>query len=135
MPIEGYRGITLKRELIDKIEEYIRDYPEQGYKSLADFVTDAIRRRAEELRMFAITPRFEHVNTYEDHVLILDRKIGPQATVTLQVRTVGESSFEFHCERCGRTNCEHILYATTIPEVMRPAEKKGWKYKGKHGEI
>ena len=58
MPVDKYRGVTLQRELIDKVEQYIEDYPEQGYKSIADFVTDAVRRRAEELNVFKLTPRF-----------------------------------------------------------------------------
>ena len=135
MPVDKYRGVTLQRELIDKIEQYIEDYPEQGYKSIADFVTDAVRRRAEELQLFQVTPRFQHFNTYEDSVVILDRKLGPHANaVTLRVKPVGENRFELHCERCSSTSCEHVLYATTIPEVVKSFEKRGGQYKGEWGE-
>ena len=135
MPVDKYRGVTLQRELIDKIEQYIEDYPEQGYKSIADFVTDAVRRRAEELQLFQVTPRFQHFNTYEDSVVILDRKLGSHVNaVTLRVKPVGENRFELYCERCSSTSCEHVLYATTIPEVVKSFEKRGGQYKGEWGE-
>jgi len=89
MPMDKYRCMTLQRELVDKIEQYIKDYPEKGYKSIADFVTDAARRRAGELRLFHVTPRFEHFNTDKDRMVILDRKLGPHANVvTLSVKPV-----------------------------------------------
>jgi len=135
MPVDKYRGVTLQRELIDKIEEYIADYPEQGYKSIADFVTDAVRRRAEELQLFEVTPRFAHFNTYEDHVVILDRKLGPRANaITLRVKPVGENGFKLHCERCSSTKCEHALYAATVPGVLDSLEERGRAYKGEHAE-
>ena len=135
MPAEKYRGITLQRELVDKIEQYISDYPEKGYKSIADFVTDAVRRRAEELQLFQVTPRFEHFNTYEDRVVILDRRLGSHANVvTLRVKPVGGNGFKLYCERCNSTNCEHVLYAATIPEVLDSFEERDGVYKGKYGE-
>jgi hypothetical protein len=45
MPIGKYRGISLRRELVNKREEYMKAHPESGYKSLADFVTDAVREK------------------------------------------------------------------------------------------
>lgn len=134
MPLDRYRGITLQRELVDKIERYIKDYPEKGYKSIADFVTDAVRRRAEELRLFQSIPRFEHFNVYEDRVLIVDRKFQPRKILALRFMPIGENGWKLHCEHCDSANCEHVLYATTIPEVMNPPREKGWRYRGKYGE-
>ena len=46
---DGFRGISIKKELIDAIEQLIETHPNAGYKNIAEFVTDAIRRRKEQL--------------------------------------------------------------------------------------
>jgi len=124
MPVDKYRGVTLQRELIDKIEQYIEDYPEQGYKSIADFVTDAIRRRAEELNVFKLAPRFEHFNVYEDHATIWDKKL------SLAVDVYPREDGTMWCKHCESTDCEHVEFALTVPEIIKPLEKRGWSHKG-----
>jgi metal-responsive CopG/Arc/MetJ family transcriptional regulator len=64
--LSEYSKISLKKELMEKIEQFIREYPEHGYRSLAQFIEDAVRRRADELRVFELTPRFRHFNTNEN---------------------------------------------------------------------
>ena len=49
---EEYRSIRLRRAVLNKVEKYILEHPEMGYKSLADFVTDAIREKLIELHSF-----------------------------------------------------------------------------------
>ena len=67
--------------------------------------------------------------------MILDRKLGLHTNaVTLRLKPVGENGFKLYCERCNSTNCEHVLYATTIPEVVKSFEKRGGEYKGEWGE-
>ena len=79
MPMDKYRGVSLQRELINLIEEYIKTHPEMGYKSLADFVTDAVREKCSELKILVATselPQLEHFNISENGVRILDRSLG-----------------------------------------------------------
>ena len=57
MRMVEYRKISLKKELCDEVEEFIREHPEFGYRSIAEFVEDAIRRRAEELGILTSTRR------------------------------------------------------------------------------
>ena len=42
MPKGDYRGISLSKTLVDRIEEAIKD---TSYKSIADFVTDCVREK------------------------------------------------------------------------------------------
>jgi Arc/MetJ-type ribon-helix-helix transcriptional regulator len=44
-----WRTISLRVELVEKIEKLIESRPDLGYSSVADFVADAVRRRLEEL--------------------------------------------------------------------------------------
>lgn len=45
-----FRGTNLKKELVDAIEQFIMDHPEAGYKTIAEFVHDAVRRRVEQVK-------------------------------------------------------------------------------------
>lgn len=124
MPTDKYRGVTLQRELIDKIEEYIKNYPETGYKSIADFVTDAVRKRCEELKILVPIPpelpALEHFNVNQDHVTVIDRRRRMFADVYFRNNHV-------YCELCKEENCEHIEYALNLPKIQTILSKKGWR--------
>jgi hypothetical protein len=131
MPIGKYRQVSLSRELVDRIEEYIKTHPERGYKSLADFVTDAVRKRCEELKILVPTPpeppALEHFNVNQDHVTIIDRRRRMFADVYFRNNHV-------YCELCGEENCEHVRYALNLPKVQKALERKGWVI-GEGGKI
>ncbi|MCL5877014.1 MAG: ribbon-helix-helix domain-containing protein [Candidatus Bathyarchaeota archaeon] len=46
----NYRGVNLKKELMDAIDEFIKKHPEAGYVSTADLVSEAVRLRVQELK-------------------------------------------------------------------------------------
>jgi len=46
---ERWRRISVRGELVQLIEEIIKERPELGYASISDFITDAVRRRVEEI--------------------------------------------------------------------------------------
>jgi len=45
----NWRKVSVRAELVEKIEKLIETRPDLGYTSIADFVADAIRRRLEEV--------------------------------------------------------------------------------------
>lgn len=47
---DNFRGVSIKKQLIDAVEKFIEDHPNAGYKNIAEFVHDAIRRRMEEVK-------------------------------------------------------------------------------------
>jgi len=122
MPIGKYRGITLQRELVNVIEQYVKSHPEMGYKSLADFVTDAIREKCEHLKILVPKPEqppLEHFNVNQDHVTVMDHRARMLADVYFRNNHV-------FCELCKAENCEHVKYALNIPKVQQLLRKKGW---------
>ena len=123
MPVDKYRGVSLSRELVDKIEEYVKAHPETGYKSLADFITDAVRKRCEELKILVPTPlelpALEHFNVFEDHVTVIDRKKRRIVDVYFRNNHV-------YCELCEKEKCEHVDYALKLPKVQKTLREKGW---------
>ena len=132
MPIDRYRGISLQRELVNKIEEYINSHPETGYKSLADFVTDAIRKRCEELKILGPAPpeppELEHFNVNEDHVTIIDHKMRRIPDVFFRNNRVW-------CDVCEEEDCRHVRYALKIPKVVKILSENGWVIDEEEGKI
>ena len=43
-----YRRVSIKRSLIDEVEETIKEFP--YWRSIAEFVSESIRRRLEEVK-------------------------------------------------------------------------------------
>jgi len=77
MPRKEYRGLSLHKELVATIENYVETHPEMGYRSLSDFATDALREKCEKLGIFIPKPEppiLEHFNLGEGGVRILARK-------------------------------------------------------------
>lgn len=132
MPIGKYRGITLQRELVNVIEEYIKAHPEMGYKSLADFVTDAIREKCEKLRILTPPPEqpvLEHFNLNEEGVRVLDRSLANQTSRGRIIDVYFKPDKAF-CEYCESTSCRHVRFALSLPEVQKILRRKGWKIEG-----
>ena len=131
MPMDKYRGISLQKELVGTIENYIKAHPEMGYKSLADFVTDAIREKCEKLGIFTVEsalPPLEHFNISENGVRVLDRALG-NGTARGRIIDVYFTPETVLCEYCDSNSCRHVQFALSIPAVQKIMQEKGWKIK------
>ncbi len=119
-----YTKLSVDKSLMDMIEEFIREYPEYGYGSIAQFVEEAVRKRAEELKIFELIPRFSHFNLDKNGVKIEDKKFRMKG---IQIYFHPEG---IRCEFCGTSDCEHIRYAYTKPDIVkiiRQHRREGWK--------
>jgi hypothetical protein len=133
MPMDNYRGISLQKQLVGSVEEYIKAHPEMGYKSLADFATDAIREKCEKLGIFlpkpSPLPALEHFNLNGTGVRILDRTLASKSSGGIVV----DISFKpkgIWCNYCMSDSCRHIDFALTVPaiqEVIVRKQREGWK--------
>ncbi len=47
--VQRYRTVKLPEELVNEIERIIKKHKRYGYRSIAEFVAEAIRRRIEEI--------------------------------------------------------------------------------------
>jgi hypothetical protein len=131
MPMYNYRGISLQRDLVDMIENFIKVHSEMGYKSLADFATDAIREKCEKLGVFTpqmIGPPLEHFNISERGVRVLDRTLG-NGTARGRIIDVYFTPETVLCEYCDSSSCRHVQFALNIPAVQKIVQEKGWKHK------
>ncbi len=118
-----YGKISIDKNLMDVIDQFVKEYPEYGYGSVANFVEEAVRRRAEELRIFDLIPRFTHFNLDENGVKISDKKLNLKA-IQIYIKPQG-----LLCEYCRSSSCEHIKYALEqedIQEIIRKKKREGW---------
>jgi len=113
----GYAKVSLKRELTEIIDQFIREYPEYGFRSLAQFMEDAARRRAEDLHVFELTPRFSLSQISPDQVTIEDKKL--RRLVDVHRKQNG-----LWCQYCGKPDCEHAQFALTLGITKAPGKKQ-----------
>lgn len=53
----GFTGVSLKTGLAQAVQKFVDDHPDAGYKSISDFVHDAVRHRIEEVKKtYVATP-------------------------------------------------------------------------------
>jgi hypothetical protein len=65
--------------------------------------------------------RFQHLNTKENHITIIDNQI--RRTVDIYPKEPNE----LWCEYDQANDCDHVKYALTIEEVRKVLTKKGWE--------
>lgn len=120
-----YTKISIKKELADAVDEFVKKHPDIGFRSIAEFVEDAMRRRAESLGIlkYPIKTRFEHCNVYEDHVTIMDNEINKLIDVYFR-------SDKPFCEYCEESNCDHTRFILELPKVVKVLQEHGWVIEG-----
>ena len=119
-----FRNLSVKKEFADNLEAWILENPQHGYRSLAQFLEDASRRRLEVLRAAAgEEPRFRKLNADENGVKIWDSRIRKSADIYLKPTGI-------RCLLDNSATCEHIYFALSLPEVrdiIRSKRREGWK--------
>lgn len=120
---QDFRGVSLKRELVNEVEKFVKEYPQ--YKNIADFVHEAVRIRMEDVRKSYAEkplPRLEQLNFDENGVKIIDRKLGCVVDVYFKPQGV-------RCSIDSEERCDHIVFALSqrdIQEVIKKRRKEGW---------
>jgi hypothetical protein len=116
-----HRTISLPEDLVSEIEKFMKD-SNLGYESKAEFIKEACRYYMNLLKK-GIRPRFEHINTYEDHIKILDNEINRIVSVYL----IGKDK-KLWCDYCGKNDCVHVFFAWEIPQAREVLEKHRFKH-------
>lgn len=68
--------VRIPSGILRAVEEFLETETarKMGYRFKTDVVTAAVRSFLKEHEYYLETPRFEHHNTYEDHITIRDRR-------------------------------------------------------------
>ena len=108
-----YVSISLHADLVRKVDEVI-DTGGKGYDTRAEVVKDAIRRFLEQLEA---EQRMEHLNVYEDHVIVRDNVLNRTVFVYLRNGVMT-------CDLCESNDCLHTRYVQTLPQVKEKMENQ-----------
>lgn len=122
MPKGRYRGVSLADEVVKAIEDYMREHPEASYKSIADFVSDAIRVRFEQLGVSPGSLTLLDIKQNERVLLLYDQDL--RKTVQIYISPKG-----IECGVCKSSNCRHVRFAlskTKIKAIMAKKRAEGW---------
>ena len=108
---DDWKTVNVKKAMMDEVERMLRTdaVRKDGITNMAQFVDLALREKIERLERM----RFEHINMYDDHVKILDNKLGR----TGRILSVYFRDTRAWCEYCDEHMCVHIQYAWEIPDV------------------
>ena len=111
----GWRPVQLPKYLVDEVEKIIKthDVKKQGITSISQFISRLVNNEFEKLDELK-EQRLIYMNTYDDHLKILDNKIGKLGLI-LSVYFKKDNSM--WCDYCNETNCVHVQYAKEIPHM------------------
>jgi predicted DNA-binding protein len=130
---DEYTTVRLPKELMDVIDNIIKGGV-GSYKSRAEFIKEALRRRFEELHMLTPAPeplpQLEHFNLDEQGVRILDRTLKNGSTRGRIIDVYFKPDKVF-CEYCGAEDCRHVQFALSLPKVQKILSEKGWEIRRK----
>jgi Arc/MetJ-type ribon-helix-helix transcriptional regulator len=127
---DEYTTVRLPKELMEEIDQIIRRGI-RGYKSRAEFIKEAIRKRFEELKTSQLMPQLpplEHFNLSEQGVRILDRTLASK-TSKGRIIDVYFKPDNVWCDYCQSSSCQHVKFALDLPAVQEILDKKGWTIK------
>jgi hypothetical protein len=66
--------------------------------------------------------KMEHFNLGEDGVKILDHNLHWIVDVYFKPKKV-------YCEYCKSSDCDHVKFALTLPDVQKILKERGWSQK------
>jgi Arc/MetJ-type ribon-helix-helix transcriptional regulator len=119
---QSFRGVSLKRDLVEQVEAFIKEYRE--YKSVADFVHEAVRVRMQEVRKsYENVATYTKLNSDDNGVKIWNNRKRESVDIYFTAKGI-------RCSVDQTDTCEHIMYALSLPEVreiVRKHRKEGWK--------
>ena len=92
----------------------------EGLTNANQFIDIAIKEKLQALERESIS----HINMYDDHVKIMDRKLGKLGRI---VSVYFKRDGKPYCDYCGETDCVHVQYAWELPEARKVLEGHGLK--------
>ncbi|MFQ5712145.1 MAG: hypothetical protein ACE5GD_10275 [Candidatus Geothermarchaeales archaeon] len=105
-----YTNVIIKQEVYEEIKRYYEAYKNELLKEGVNSVTGLfVKAVYEYLKRF---DRYEHLNTYEDRVIIRDIASGRIINIELRDKRL-------YCEHCEAFNCDHVRYTKYLSEVRK----------------
>ncbi len=113
-------SIRVRQDLIDRVAKALHTEEAQrdGFTNVSQYTDHVLREAVSDLE----SKRFEHVNMYDDHVKILDNRVGRQGRI---LSVYFRRDTNPMCDYCEESDCVHVQYAWEIDGVRRMLEQHG----------
>ena len=124
MPRGKFRGVSLQKELIEAVENYLKNNPDAPYRSVAEFISEAVRLRLEQLKAWPPPISIMHLNIDGSIVLLWDNI--KQHSIHVEFK-----EDKIFCHFCQSKKCYHVRFTLNIPEVKKEFKRRkrlGLKY-------
>ena len=123
MPKEGFRSITIPETVYDRFHTaYTGNKAElaiRGIRSLSGYLTRMLEERMRSDEAVAeYTPRMKKVSVDDGRAVLLDRHENRIAEVVVQDGSL-------YCQLCEVSNCLHVGFAHSLPEVYAFLGQRG----------
>ena len=115
---ETWAASNVRTSLLRRIKKALEseEAKEEGLNNVNQFIDSAIRELLEKLEQ----KRMNHLNMYEDHVKIMDNKLGKLGRIVSVYFKKGNKPW---CDYCEESDCIHVQYAWEIADVRKILEK------------
>jgi len=107
---KGFRGVSIPKDLLDEVERLIKENPHYGYRTIADFIVDAIRWKIQQMGLRL--PTWSIIEKTENEIILWD---GREGTFVKVMRTPDG----LRCTYCDSRRCDHVRYAESIESYKR----------------
>ena len=125
MPAEGWKSVTIRERVLQKLETQYQSRKEELQKkninSFTSYVSKILEEeieRSEILMKYA--PFLSEIGIYENRILLDDKRKDAFFEVVYKNK-------ELFCRGCGRNDCVHVGFAYSIPLVNKTLREEGVK--------
>ena len=118
--ISKWGNIRMRQDLIDRLSKIleVNEVKTDGFTNISQFVDHILRKTIEDMEK-----QMEHLNMYDDHVKIMDRKLGKLGRIVSVYFKKENSPW---CDYCEEPDCIHVQYAWEIADVRKILKKHGF---------
>ncbi|MDE0091360.1 MAG: hypothetical protein OXP12_08465 [Thaumarchaeota archaeon] len=123
MPKEGFKSITVSDYIYDRFQEVYNGNKEalatKGVRSLSGYVSYMLEEAMNRDETFArYAPKIESISVEDDRVILKDNLKNRIVEIVLQ-------KGELHCFLCDASDCIHVGYVYSMPDVYTALDAKG----------
>jgi Arc/MetJ-type ribon-helix-helix transcriptional regulator len=122
--------VKIPRDLIDEMDKLIGSL---GFRSRGEIAKEAIRQLLDHYKESLASPeppKLEHFNICEEGVRVLDRSLANEHSKG-RIIDIYFKPDNAWCEYCESTDCRHVKFALSLPEVRKILKEKGWPLRKK----
>ncbi len=125
MPREGFRSITVSQAVYDRFykryQTHKKDLELKGISSFTGYITSILEELMMKEEIFArYAPFIQEFGVQGDTVILWDNKVNRSVEVVLKDK-------ELYCRFDERSDCVHVGYAYSIPQVYSIMAELGIK--------